>query len=108
VDIPEEDRKAVYNHLAKHYEEFDKTPPDYAMLDKKHAKLDAETTKTGAVLSKTNKEKLEQARDLIQEVIDTAEKPEPDVEESIDIDVIKALVKESVQREIRKIQGKID
>jgi len=108
VDIPEEDRKAVYNHLAKHYEEFGKTPPDYAMLDKKHAKLDAETTKTGAVLSKTNKEKLEQARDLIQEVLDTAERIDTDVEEGIDIDVIKELVSEALKREIRKMQGKID
>lgn len=108
VDIPEEDRKAVYNHLAKHYEEFDKTPPDYAMLDKKHAKLDAETTKTGAVLNKTNKEKLEQARDLIQEVLDIAERTDTDVEENIDVDVIKELVSEALKREIRKMQGKID
>jgi hypothetical protein len=29
VDIPEADRKDVYRHLAKHYEEFDKQPPEY-------------------------------------------------------------------------------
>jgi signal peptide peptidase SppA len=29
ADIPAGDRKAVYNHLAKHYKEFDKEPPDY-------------------------------------------------------------------------------
>lgn len=28
VDVPADDRKGVYNHLAKHYEEFDKEPPD--------------------------------------------------------------------------------
>jgi hypothetical protein len=27
VDIPKEDRKAVYQHLARHYEEFGKEPP---------------------------------------------------------------------------------
>ena len=27
VEIPEEDRQGVYNHLAKHYAEFDKEPP---------------------------------------------------------------------------------
>lgn len=33
VKIPDGDRKAVYDHLAKHYKQFDKTPPafkDYA------------------------------------------------------------------------------
>lgn len=29
VDIPREDRKGVYNHLAKHYEQFDKEPPEF-------------------------------------------------------------------------------
>jgi len=29
VDLPAADRKAVYNHLAKHYSEFDKEPPEF-------------------------------------------------------------------------------
>lgn len=29
VDIPEADRKDVYLHLARHYEEFDKEPPPF-------------------------------------------------------------------------------
>ncbi len=32
VDIPEADRRAVYDHLAKHYAEFNKTPPDYKYI----------------------------------------------------------------------------
>jgi hypothetical protein len=32
VDIPNEDRKAVYNHLAKHYKEFDKEVPEFKEL----------------------------------------------------------------------------
>lgn len=28
VDIPEDDREAVYRHLARHYEQFGKTPPE--------------------------------------------------------------------------------
>ena len=27
VDIPEEDRRAVYEHLAEHYRQFDREPP---------------------------------------------------------------------------------
>ena len=33
VDIPDEDRKSVYNHLAKHYEQFDKEPPSFEKLE---------------------------------------------------------------------------
>jgi hypothetical protein len=32
VDIPDGDRKAVYNHLAKHYKEFDKDVPEFKEL----------------------------------------------------------------------------
>jgi len=39
--IPKEDKKRVYNHLAKHYKEFDKEPPEF------HFSLDSvETTYT--------------------------------------------------------------
>lgn len=33
VIIPEEDRKAVYNHLKKHYEEFNKIIPDFRLVE---------------------------------------------------------------------------
>jgi hypothetical protein len=29
VDIPDTDRRKVYDHLARHYEEFDEEPPPY-------------------------------------------------------------------------------
>ena len=29
ADIPEDDRRGIYNHLARHYKEFDKEPPEY-------------------------------------------------------------------------------
>jgi hypothetical protein len=29
VDIPDDDRRGVYNHLSRHYGEFDKDPPEF-------------------------------------------------------------------------------
>jgi len=34
VDIPDSDRKGVYKHLAKHYKDFDKEPPEFKSIDK--------------------------------------------------------------------------
>ena len=33
VDIPDEDRKGVYNHLAKHYKQFDEEAPEFKSFD---------------------------------------------------------------------------
>ncbi len=33
VNIPASDRRKVYNHLASHYREFDKTPPNFEALE---------------------------------------------------------------------------
>jgi uncharacterized protein len=34
VEIPDKDKKAVYNHLASHYKEFKKDVPDYRSMEK--------------------------------------------------------------------------
>jgi len=39
VDIPDEDRKKVYNHLAAHYREFDREPPEFRFLEEFATKL---------------------------------------------------------------------
>jgi len=33
VDIPSGDRRGVYNHLSKHYAKFDKTPPEFKLIE---------------------------------------------------------------------------
>lgn len=33
VKIPEEDRKGVYNHLVKHYKQYDKEAPEFRMVE---------------------------------------------------------------------------
>jgi len=35
VDIPTSDKQGVYNHLAKHYKQFDKEPPEFKEYTKK-------------------------------------------------------------------------
>lgn len=39
VDIPAEDKKKVYNHLAAHYREFGNEPPEFKFLEEFTAKL---------------------------------------------------------------------
>ena len=33
ADIPQEDRSGVYEHLAQHYQEFEKEPPEFKMVE---------------------------------------------------------------------------
>lgn len=33
VDIPEDERRAVYNHIVRYYEKFDKEPPEFRQYD---------------------------------------------------------------------------
>jgi len=39
VDIPAEDRRKVYEHLAEHYREFDREPPEFKALEELAAEL---------------------------------------------------------------------
>jgi len=39
VDIPASDRRPVYNHLAKHYEQFDREPPKFEALESLRQKI---------------------------------------------------------------------
>ena len=39
VDIPDADRRKVYSHLAKHYREFDKVPPEFRMYAPEETKF---------------------------------------------------------------------
>lgn len=87
VNIPDEDKKGVYNHLAKHYKEFDKEAPEFkaysaeevfkmdqegiidlgSSIDKEMVKSIVE--KQGRVLSKRNEDKIRGAVSALQEVL---------------------------------------
>ena len=46
VDIPEDDRRSVYNHLARHYAEFDEDPPEFRGIHGDDEDEDEEDDKT--------------------------------------------------------------
>lgn len=95
TEIPDADREGVYRHLARHYQQFDKTPPEFRAIEELAAFgpeewrgmfLEGEAegvpdpvTRTGAVLSKRNSDKLRQAGQLIAEVLASAEKEPPPI-----------------------------
>lgn len=95
--IPDADRRGVYSHLAGHYRQFDREPPEF----RTNAELDAlapgdvrglflcgepdlipevfaeMAQRAGAVLSRQNKDDLEQAMTLIRGVIARAGTDDP-------------------------------
>lgn len=84
VKIPDADRRAVYDHLAKHFVQFGKRPPDFKFVETCYAATEiavlAEELKAGRMFSAANIEKLtaamesmQQALGIMQEMIDAAE-----------------------------------
>ena len=67
VDIPEADKRKVYNHLAKHYREFEKEPPSF------------EAVLRGEVM--TEEEKVE---NMVEEEETTTEEEAPVEEEKVE------------------------
>jgi HK97 family phage prohead protease len=50
VNIPEDDRRGVYNHLARHYRQFDREPPEFKLVQEQVLKdLDIEGNNTVAI-----------------------------------------------------------
>jgi len=99
TQIPDGDRRGVYNHLARHYKQFDKEAPEFRTLEELEALGEEEIRglflegeeewavdsgqwsvgggqRKGAVLSSRNKGDLEQAIGLIQGVLERAKKEE--------------------------------
>jgi HK97 family phage prohead protease len=81
ADVPYNDRKAVYAHLARHYTQFGKTAPDFLIVEMSHSvhrvgDIEPVLEKSGRVLSARNIEKLKNALAVLQEILLTAEPPD--------------------------------
>lgn len=95
VDIPDAERKSVYNHLAAHYRQFDEEPPKFSSYEPEELKaLFAEVLeekavgdkgscsgcaelKAGRVLSAKNRGKVKAAVKVLTELLELTE---PDVD----------------------------
>ncbi len=77
VNIPDKDRKGVYNHLAKHYEEFGKKPPEFKEYESEEEILKAcgieedevdtnVDVKSGRVISEANRKKIQNAIEALK------------------------------------------
>lgn len=79
VDIPDGDRRAVYDHLVKHYAQFDKEPPDFKLVELAYTvKLArglavADGLKAGRMISAANMEKLRSVIDALEQGLETLE-----------------------------------
>lgn len=116
VDIPDADRKKVYNHCAKYYKKAGKEPPEFKFytegeLQKMFPELyegDIENTeeKAGRRISKETAQKIREAINILQSLLDdtsqdTADEPKGDKTE-YDPDAIRGVIRE-VLEEVFKV-----
>jgi len=68
VDIPDGDRKGVYNHLAKHYKEFEKDVPDFKTLKAEDDETEPYTDET-----KVTDLTVGDLKDIIEDVLESGD-----------------------------------
>jgi len=101
VDIPEGDKKAVYNHIAKYYEKFDKPIPEYKELSLLTIVQDLDVIKrqlneTSASIAK------------LWNMLKSPQKNEQPKAPGISLEEAMEIIPQAIQREIRRMTGKID
>jgi len=92
VDIPEGDVEAVYKHLARHYEQFDKVPPEMKLVRWSYlSRLMLPELKEGRVLSARNLERLKNALEVLEEILLAAEPPDDEKSRALTGQVLRRL-----------------
>lgn len=76
VDIPSGDRRSVYNHLSKHYDQYDKEPPDFKLVELAALVISLKTDDFSVNLSTSNLERFKAALDELSAILTAAEPPE--------------------------------
>jgi HK97 family phage prohead protease len=79
TQIPDGDRRAVYNHLAKHYKQFDKPVPDFKTVEFAWmvAELRSQPDALTLGLYAPSPERLQDALDVLTKMLTAAEPPDP-------------------------------
>lgn len=109
VTIPDADRKGVYDHLSKHYQDFGKTAPDFKsytdeeikslftelpeesekelqyILERNELIAEIARLKSGRVLSAKNRELISSAAKALQELLDATDPAQEDDDKSIPV-----------------------
>ena len=84
VDVPEDERRGIYDHLAKHYREFDEEAPEFKNVeDQVLSKEDYEMNEKGQVVEVEKQESEEDVDTLIkesEEILEKDTKPKEDTE----------------------------
>lgn len=84
VEIPEDEKKKVFNHLVKHYKQFDKRAPRFRMIEEQIlANLDEEVH--ALILDREDKHVVRLVKKVLRETKKTVSKKEPG------LDLVKAL-----------------
>lgn len=127
VILPDSDRKGVYDHLVKHYKQFDKEVPEFKKLDeldksfvdkianKIKSKLGLVETKIGRVLSKSNETKLSNAADsivkageTIQTVLESVTKNIKKEDSKMEEKDVKKIVEDAIEEKIGTFKTDIE
>ncbi|RLI75993.1 hypothetical protein DRP05_13690 [Archaeoglobales archaeon] len=121
VNIPAGDKRKVYNHLAAHYKEFDKTPPNFEALEeafellrdfsdfalnsdnKTESNMEAELQEKIANLEKEKAELEAKVNDLTEKIKEADEKLTLmaeiiSIDPQVDRDFLKSLNKEQLEK----------
>ncbi|MEM4497323.1 MAG: phage capsid protein [Nitrososphaerota archaeon] len=103
VDIPTDERRGVYNHLAKHYEQFEREPPSFEFLQAVSESCDPETIEkiASVIFAEIEDEEVNVSKNISCEKLETEMSQEIKVEE-VKVEEVKALpthAEEAVEKE---------
>lgn len=110
VQIPDKDRRGVYNHLAKHYKQFDKQPPSFEAVEKL-AKAD-DINKAVNELSDEDVKAVAEILDMVD--VDLGKntlpgKAEDEMTEKVQPEKVEEKVEEKTEEKVEKpIENKIE
>ncbi len=94
VAIPDNERRGVYDHLVRHYAQFDKEPPEYKVVQFAYLantfECDGEL-KVGRVLSANNLSRLKEALEILRDILSVAEPQDPEEAAALTARVLRKL-----------------